>query len=704
MKFSLIFGLLFSILFSQTKPIQGKVINEKSESLADVNIVSKPSGTGTKTNADGEFIFEIPVKDRVFIIKHIGYKFEKVNAIVFKNGSTITLTPKVIKLKQLDVTGISRAQFDTFETKNSVIILGTEDLAVRGFIDIGDVLFTEQSVLLDETLSGQKTVSIRGSSPAEMVYLYDGIRINSLGDPLFDLSLFSASGLSGLELVKGGHEKGLSSSGTINFIPKLTYGSNATFTQQFGTYNFGGYDGVGSFGKPRFSINGGAGETQFSQVYVDNKTPEIKTSIQRKFGHLGLKNKHNLEVRIMGFKNGKQFQNDRTNDTISTELETIIGRFIHSSPKGGAVSFFGLFQNSIGSETNTFSNILKDDSNQGFGFSFEKPIQNAMISFNGETSFLNSNWTQNDSTLIMSRQNSIFTGALELIKPDNNQIFQLKDVKIILSKQLVADQSDSSGDLFINASTWDESSTLFTGSFLNLQDDKRIMLYSNLGNVFRLPTLHERNSNRIHNIDSNSIELVPEHKTTFEVGIKIENKENPNLSSYNLSLSGFNYQYSNKIKQIQITGTPIQLPVNFGDASLSGFDSHFSVSSKTKWFNFTSSYAYYIFSDPLAFQLQPEKMVRNKVSFKIKWFQLDIIQRSESARQVTSINQDGEYLENKLEPINTNDMNLSFKLKRADFIGIISFSGKNLGNTSQELNGISIFDKRFALSLGLSWK
>ena len=90
MKFSLIFGLLFSILFSQTKPIQGKVINEKSESLADVNIVSKPSGTGTKTNADGEFIFEIPVKDHVFIIKHIGYKSEKVNAIVFKNGSTIT--------------------------------------------------------------------------------------------------------------------------------------------------------------------------------------------------------------------------------------------------------------------------------------------------------------------------------------------------------------------------------------------------------------------------------------------------------------------------------------------------------------------------------------------------------------------------------------------------------------------------------------
>ena len=42
-----------------------------------------------------------------------------------------------------------------------------------------------------------------------------------------------------MEVVKGGHEKALLSSGTINFIQKLSYDNTATFNQQFGTYNYG---------------------------------------------------------------------------------------------------------------------------------------------------------------------------------------------------------------------------------------------------------------------------------------------------------------------------------------------------------------------------------------------------------------------------------------------------------------------------------
>ena len=65
-----------------------------------------------------------------------------------------------------------------------------DELSLRGFSDVGDMLFSEQSVLLNESMDGQKSASIRASAPEEMVYLYDGIRINTMGDPLLDLSLF----------------------------------------------------------------------------------------------------------------------------------------------------------------------------------------------------------------------------------------------------------------------------------------------------------------------------------------------------------------------------------------------------------------------------------------------------------------------------------------------------------------------------------
>jgi len=710
MKYLLIILFFSTILLSQTKPIQGSVLDEKGDPLFNVNVVSKPSNTGTQSDDKGEFIFEIPIGDRQIILDHIGYEQETLDAILFKNGTSVTLMPKVLELKPLDVTGAGREQFSPFETKNSVIILDTEELAVRGFVDIGDALFSEQSIVMNETMNGQKSISVRASAPEEMIYLYDGIRINTLGDPLLDLSIFSASGFSGIELVKGGHEKALSSSGTINFIPKLTYGSSASFTQQFGTYNYGGFDGFGSIGSSLVSLNGGIGEGQFSQIYVDpygnalTKKPEITTSHQRQFGHLGIKNGHNLEFRFMGFKNGKQFQNDRTGNSVSIDMENIIGKMIHSSPVGGEIIFFGLFQNNLGSESTSSDTINKEDLNNGLGFSFEKPIRSAMVKFNGETNYLSSNWIIDSLTFITKRVNSIFTGSFELVQPERDQGIQLKDVKIVLSKHLISDTPDSSFDEIMDTETWDESSSMFTGSIVSNMSQKRIMLYTNLGNVFRLPSLNERFSNHIRSTNQGTIGLMPEYKNQFEMGIKIENENDTEKPYYAINISGFNYHYSNKIKQIQLTGVPIQFPINYGEASLSGFDSNLSFSSKTKWFNFSSSYAYYYFSDPMAFQLQPDKMVRNKITLKIRWFQLDLIHRSESARQVTSINSTGTFLDNRLDAIKTYDANLSLKLKFRHYKGTISFSGKNLNNESQVLNGISLFDQRYFLNLGLSWK
>ena len=710
MKCLLIIFFFSTILLSQTKPIQGSVIDENGEPLFNVNVVSKPSNTGTQSDDKGEFIFEIPIHDRQIILDHIGYKQETLDAILFKNGTSVVLSPKVLELNPLDVTGAGREQFSPFETKNSVIMLDTEELAVRGFVDIGDALFSEQSIVMNETMNGQKSISVRASAPEEMIYLYDGIRINTLGDPLLDLSIFSASGFSGIELVKGGHEKALSSSGTINFIPKLTYGSSASFTQQFGTYNYGGFDGFGSIGSSLVSLNGGIGEGQFSQVYVDPygnaiaKKPEITTSHQRQFGHLGIKSLNNLEFRFMGFKNGKQFQNDRTGNSVSIDMENIIGKMIHSSPLGGEIIFFGLYQNNLGSESTNSYTINKEDLNNGFGFSFEKPIRSAMAKFNGETNYLTSNWVIDSLNFITERVNSIFTGSFELVQPERNHGTQLKDVKVVLSKHLISDTPDSSFDEIMDPETWDESSSMFTGSIVSIKSQKRIMLYTNLGNVFRLPSLNERFSNHIRSTNQSTIGLIPENKNQFEMGIKIENENDNEKPYYAINISGFSYHYSNKIKQIQLTGVPIQFPINYGEASLSGFDSNLSFSSKTKWFNFSSYYAYYLFSDPMAFQLQPDKMVRNKITLKIRWFQLDLVQRSESARQITSINSTGEFLDNRLDAIQTYDANLSLKLKFRNYKGTISFSGKNLNNESQILNGISLFDQRYNLNLGLSWK
>ena len=344
MKNLFLFILFSAFLFSQNNSTFGIVINENEKPLFNVNIITEPSGQGTQTNSNGNFIIEFLDSDSVLIIQHIGYEKKKVKILDFKNGETITLIQNVIELQSLEVRGVGRNQFDVFDTKNSVISLDAEELAFRGFNDIGDALFSEQSIVMNETMTGQKSISIRASSSEEISFLYDGIQINNMGDPLVDLSIFSASGLNGLELVKGSHDKSIAASGTINFIPKITYGNSARFTQQFGTYDYGGYDGLVTVGNSSYSLNTGAGKGQFSQTYVGSEFPEISTIHNRQFGNIGLKYIQNFEFRFMGFKNKKLFNNIRSKDSISVSMETFIGKVIYSKSPIGEIQLYAITQ------------------------------------------------------------------------------------------------------------------------------------------------------------------------------------------------------------------------------------------------------------------------------------------------------------------------------------------------------------------------
>ena len=696
--------LLFSsFLLSQTKPIEGLVVNEIKMSLASVNIVSHPSRTGTQSNKEGEFSFMIPVKDRKLSFNHVGYLPDTVNAILFKNGTTIILKEKVLEMESLDVTAASRTQFDPFEEKNSVIHLDMEELSLRGFMDVGDALFSEQSILLNETMTGQKTASVRASTAEELVYLYDGIRINTMGDPLLDLSMFSTTGLSGMELVKGGHEKALSSSGTINFIPKMNYGNSALFNQQFGTYNYGSYNGFGSLGFKYATLNSGVGEGQFSQVYSDTSAPEIHTHHQHIFLNTGFRNGKNLEIRFMGLQNAKTFNNNRTSDSVDVSMENIIVKLNHAHPLGGSITLYGLYQQYKGYEATTIASRNKKDTNRGFGFEFEKDIQDATIRITNESSYPVSDWDVDTLPVLIRRQNSTFTGSFEIYLPEEDtQIFELKDVKLVISRHRVSDVPDTSFGIYMPHNFWSLTNSLFTASVLNKQPDKRILIYANMGNVFRVPSLSEIIANQTQTLISGLSDIVPENKSTYELGLKLENVANEGERSYVMTISGFRYHYADKIKQFQLSGAPVQFPFNIGEARLTGIDTHLLLKPKKKWMQFRSSVSFYYFSDPMAFQLQPEKMVRNVITIKNKWFNIDLIHRSESSRQITTVSSSGSIKPNYLEPVTDYDLNLSTHIKYKWIKTILSISGKNLNNQSQELDGISIYDPRYSFNIMFS--
>ena len=75
------------------------------------------------------------------------------------------------------------------------------------------------------------------------------------------------------------------------------------------------------------------------------------------------------------------------------------------------------------------------------------------------------------------------------------------------------------------------------------------------------------------------------------------------------------------------------------------------------WLLISQSFAYYIFDDPNAFPFQPEKIIRNKIQLKTKFFNIDLIYKIEGKRQITSINSDLSMIQNYIKPINNFDIN-----------------------------------------------
>ena len=700
-KLFLIILFTFHLIEAQEKPITGFVLNQMEQPLANVNIISQPSGAGTQTDSKGEFYFLIPIKDRSIKFEHVGYQKSVKNVILFKNTSVVIMKEKILQMDSLIVEIDKLTQFDKLNEKNNIVYIDSEKLSQRGSVDIGDALYFEQSIILNESINGHKSASVRASTSSELAYFYDGVRINRLGDPLLDLSMISTLGLTGIELLKGSHEDAISSSGSINLIPILSYKNSASFKQQFGTYDYGGYDGFGSIAFKYGTINAGLSESQFSQSYDDTSFQDLQTFISKDFLNIGIKNNKNFELKLLGFNNKKDFTNSRSGDSLKTQIETYISKLSQHNSVSGKISIYAMYQKQTGIEKLNLINRTKYSDNREMGFDVEKVIKNAKFRFSTQTSLTDLNWETGSYKIYIERQNSIFTGSFELIQTEKENQTHLKDVKIVFSNERTTDQPDTSKGIRTPHHYWSNRNSQFTISFLNKTKQKRVLYYLNISNVFRIPSLYDFVNNQTYNFYITQLDLLPEQKSTYEVGYRLIKKPNKGESSYNFNISFFNYQYLNKIKNINFSGTPVQYTINSGNASLFGFDANITLKPAVDWIEFKWILSNYYFSDPLAFQLQPEKMIRNIIAINNKWFNVDLINRSESKKTLSSISNNGTIVTSDIKPTLSYDLIIYRKLNYKFIKSSFSLSGKNLQNKKDSLNGISINDRRYTVSFNV---
>ena len=96
-------------------------------------------------------------------------------------------------------------------------------------------------------------------------------------------------------------------------------------------------------------------------------------------------------------------------------------------------------------------------------------------------------------------------------------------------------------------------------------------------------------------------------------------------------------------------------------------------------------------------------MIRGKFLYTWKGLTVEWVVRSESSRIWTTISRDGEYFDNRLEPLMTYDAYTSYRFMVRSISITIGISGRNLANNAQVLDGISIYDRRAYVTTEVQW-
>ncbi len=693
--------IILVVSFLQARSIDGKIKGQDNVKLRNVNIVSLPSGVGTQSDSFGGFSLIIPPKDKYLIVSHIGYVSDTIDITYFNNNALILLKEKNIVMDSLDVQAKSWGQSKYFSKKKTVNHIDLENSTIRGAIDIGDALFSEYSLLMNETIGGQKNLSLRGSSNEELVFLYDGVRINNLSSGMVDISQFTSLGLSEIELIAGNNENTIYSSGTINLVPKINYDNQFTLNQKFGTYDYGSFDAYGSLGKSYISVNTGFSNGKFLQRYSDSDKTEVQKEYKRNLINMGFRNGKGHEIRLMGFINEKKFNNDRSKDTLDLYTQNLIVKYNDKSNFIGDITLYGFFQEQKRGQFTTFRRNENDDDLEGIGLWYEKKFKSSTFRLSTENNRIRSAWEIDNDQIKLSRNGTRVMGAFEMLQPKNNEGLHLNDLKFIISKEKVNSVNEVGSDIFIEDRDWESSNTKFTVSMIDRQLQRKRLIFINLSNSFRIPSIYERVHNKIHTLVYGN-NLLSEQKSMAELGIKIEDYDPNNARSMNVGFTAFMYKYTDKIKQLYFEDAFIHIPINYGNASIFGFDNSINLNFIGGRLILRTYLTNYFFSDAMAFQLQPSKMFRTTIQVKNPFVMIKFIYRKESERHLTTIGRDGIQNQTIMRPLESFDIDISRKVT-FDFADItISLSGKNLNSPSQELMGLSIYDKRYVLSIDLS--
>jgi len=736
----LILVITLNLSFYYSQIISGTVTDKITGArLSGVNILIVDTDRGVSTNSNGEYSLNIDetVSTQLVQFKHIGYDEKLISIGNLDASAEVFLQPRVLQFEAIETAGIKRKPAIEKDLPQTVSIIQSDAFALRAYVDAGDLLATDQSVQIEESLSGRKTVSIRGGNADDVLVLYNGFRLNRPYDNVFDLSLIDMQNIEQVEIVKGGHSVLYGAdafSGVINIVPKNTKDKNLKVSQQFGSYNSGFWNANGQLKiKNSFlSINQKRGS--YRRIFQDSKIES--SGLTSSLSHLAFDMTNRLKNRAMNgnlewnFTQDKQiFDNTRDLNKINSTNRLAGMRY------DGIVWLLGEVEFAVASHN---LSELQDLNNQR-GYIYRSLDNNSnKIDIRKYINLNKVEWMfgaqAEDSKLIfwddqklnniqqlglkgadINRKHAGFATVLKLHSKGDEAGQWLTDLDVSYRYDFVRDRSDSLLNrkeivdfseiaALVNFGNNDWSNSIFKISTIASKRAPGLTMayWVTTGNNIKFPSLQQQIS-QITFLNPNQQLLKPERMKSLEIGINIltEPKAMENIDQMELQASIFRNDYINKMRATFLLGMPIAYFENITLATMSGFEA--KAKAKTYGGRFTGEVGLsnYNISDMSAFPFKSAFKLTINTTSKWDWITIGARWFQEGEQTGLILVPEKGYNEIELPAFSNYDLHLTMDLNFSFVKGQISYSARNLKKNNISLDGLLLRDTRKYLTLSL---
>ena len=687
-----------SQILGKTKPTSGRVKSDSDTYLLNVRIESLPSKTTTKTDENGMFFFEIPIKDKRLSFDLNGFLPKEINVIPYKNDTVIELV-KIIEVNYLDSINTSIG-FVLSRDGDNITSYDMNDMLQRGLNRTESVIHWDKSIMVEKKMNGNKMFRIDGLPSDEMDVLFGGVKINNIEGPLNTLVPISDTGLSEIIISKGGYSKFSASSESIHYLPIMNYENKLSINGYSNTDNNSELDGFGAISLKKVMVNGGIKERDHVVHYADSASSIISTFGRKYFSSFGITNRKNLEVSVSGFQNLESQYDFYSRDSLENRRNTVLAKVDQWSPLTGRIRINGLYQDRLGYNNNQLDALNIDDICRSLGFTVEKDFNNHMLTFATNSKIIESKWNQDSKSLLIDRQNSILTWSLQSFFPNHDTEIYFKNVKAVFSKERTTDVKDPNSDIDIVSNYWDDHSFQISTKLESQKENKNSSVYLSFGKSNRTPYLQDVIKNKLYSlILFDDRRLLPEEKSSIELVYQ----KNVNYERYKwkylLRANVFNETYQNKIKQIPLIGNAMNIPQNIGKVNRLGIGIHIDLQPYVENFRFSSTFSYFTSSNFSKLQLMPDKTIKNQIFIRNKYFDFNLAAILNGKRSFTYIDSSNMLIDQRFQ----RNVNYCFQISKSiqyKMINIVmSLAGENLGNNIVLIDNIITNEKKYSFDI-----